>query len=186
MGILDDLLGGALGNVLGSAMGGGRQGPAAAGGGMGNVLAALLPVVLGMLANRQGGQQAGIGAGGTGGLGDVLGGLLGGSQATGSTGMGGLGQILEQFQRAGLGQQAASWVSTGQNMPVSPGAIGQVFDAETLSRIAREAGISEQEASTGLSQLLPEVVDRLTPSGQLPDLDQLSASVDAMRTRFGG
>jgi uncharacterized protein YidB (DUF937 family) len=45
--------------------------------------------------------------------------------------------------------------------------------------------VSEQDASAGLSQLLPEVVDRMTPNGRVPDLDVLTASVDDLSRRFG-
>jgi uncharacterized protein YidB (DUF937 family) len=196
MGLLDSILGSVLGNAMGQSAP--RQAQAGAGGK--NVLMALLPIVLGMLMNRQGGTAAGSGSGGDvlggmlggraaptgggGGLGDILGGLLGGS-AGATAGTGGLGGLLEQFQRAGFADQANSWVSTGQNLPISPDAISQVFGNDTLAQIARQAGISDVEASEGLSQLLPEVVDRVTPSGTVPDLDQLAASVDALLRQRG-
>jgi uncharacterized protein YidB (DUF937 family) len=154
---------------------------------MGNVLTALLPVVLGMLANRQGGPQAGFGPGGGGGLGSILGGMLGGGGGAGAAmgGLGGLGALLEQFQRAGYGEQANSWVSTGQNLPISPDVIGQIFGGGTLSQIAQQAGVTEEQASQGLSELLPEVVNHVTPGGTVPDLDSLTASVEALRQRLG-
>ena len=76
-------------------------------------------------------------------------------------------------------------MSTGQNLPIPPDAISQVFGNDTLSQIARQAGISEAEASQGLSQLLPEVVDRMTPNGAVPDLEQLAASVDSLLRQRG-
>jgi uncharacterized protein YidB (DUF937 family) len=207
MGLLDDLLGGMMGGAMGQ--GGGQRpagqrpaGPSAgAGGGMGNVLMALLPVVLSMLASRGGGaRQAGGGglgdilgqvrgggaprgsAGGTGG--DILGELLGrGGAGTGS--MGGLGALLEQMQRAGFGDQARSWVGTGQNMPIPPDALDQIFGRGGIDEIAREAGLTPQQTSEGLSELLPEVVDRFTPGGEVPDFDQLTESVDDLRRRLG-
>ncbi len=193
MGLLDSILGGAFGNAMG---GQAQSAPASTGSGSG-ALAALLPVVLRMLANRSSGSQGGGGlgdmlggmlggkqqAGSGGGLGDLLGGMMGGQ--SGGAGLGGLGSILEKFQQAGMGDQVKSWVGTGQNLPISPEAIGRVFGGDALSRIARQTGLSEQDASQGLSQLLPEVVDHLTPHGQLPDLSQLSASVDSLRKRLG-
>ena len=189
MGLLDEILRGALGGAgggLGGQPGGslGRQAPPPQGGSgnMGGILMALLPVVLGMLANRGNAPQAGVGPGqGSGGLGDLLGGLLGGGAAGGT---GGLGDLLQRFQQAGYGEQAQSWVGTGQNLPVSPDIIGQIFGSGGLSQIARQAGLSEQETSEGLAQLLPDVVDRFTPGGQVPDLDQLSASVEALARQF--
>ena len=183
--------------------------PAQAGaGGMGGIMMALLPVVLAMLANKGGGgaQPAGmnpgggglgdilgqvLGAGGGaqrggGGMGDILGQILGGGGGGAAAGgTGGLGGLLEQFQRMGYGDQANSWVGTGQNQPIPADVIGQIFGQDGLAAIARQAGVSEQDASAGLSQLLPEVVDRVTPNGKVPDLDVLTASVDDLSRRFG-
>ena len=180
MGILDDLLGGLAGQAMG-----GRPTRAGGGGGMNQVLVALLPVVLGMLANRSRGGSPGFApeAGG-GGLGDVLGQVLGGASG-GRGAAGGLGGLLEQLQRAGFAEQADSWVGRGTNKPISPDAMTQIFGHDGLEQISRQAGISEDEASRGLSELLPEVVDRMTPNGEVPDADALANSVDAFARRFG-
>jgi uncharacterized protein YidB (DUF937 family) len=187
MGLLDDLLTGLGGQERGGqSMGQPQASPG--GSNMSQVMMALLPVVLAMLSNRGGspsqvapGQRADS-PGGGGGLGDLLGTILGGSGGTSS--MGGLGQILSQLQRAGFGQQADSWVSRGQNQPLPPDALEQVFGRSGLAEIARRAGVSEADATRGLSQLLPEVVDHVTPEGQMPSsLDDLSASVDALSRR---
>ena len=183
VGLLDDLLGGVLGGAPGLPNGGALppQRQASAGGGMGGVMMALLPVVLSMLASRGGGGRQGGG-----GLGDILGQVLGGSGGQpGAGSSGGLGGLIEQMQRAGYGDQARSWVGTGQNMPISPDDLGQVFGPGGIEEIARRAGVTPQEASEGLSELLPEVVDHVTPGGEAPDLDQLTRSVDEMRRRLG-
>ena len=65
-------------------------------------------------------------------------------------------------------------------------AIGQVLGDDTLAQIARQAGVSESEAGAGLAQLLPDVIDRVTPDGQAPDLDQLVASVADLTRQLGG
>ena len=184
MGFLDDLLGGALagGSIQQSGErrpGGGSPG----GGGMGGVVMALLPVVLSMLASRGGSPQ------GRAGLGDILGQVLGdrmpGARAGMAGGMGGLGALLEQMQHAGLGDQARSWVGTGENMPVSPDALNQVFGEGGIGAIARQAGLTPKETSDGLSQLLPEVINHVTPTGEVPDFDQLTQSIDDLRQRIG-
>jgi uncharacterized protein YidB (DUF937 family) len=188
MGLLDELLGGlaqggldqATGREPPRGRGGMGQSPmGAGGGGMGSVLMALLPVVLAMLANRQGGGGLGGSIGSPGGMG-------GGSGGTGGLGgLGDLGSLLEQFQRMGYAEQANSWVGGGANLPISPDIIAQVFGRDGLSQIAAQAGLTESEASVGLSQILPDVVDRLTPHGQMPDLDSLVASVDDLQRRLG-
>lgn len=176
MGLLDDLLGG----LGGQAMGGRAPSPGArmgaGGGNMSRVLMALAPVVLGMLANRGGRGLAPRG----GGLGDVLGQVLGGAG-----GGGGLGGLLSQLQQAGFGEQADSWVSRGTNKPISPDAMTQVFGRDGLEEISRQAGVSQEEAAQGLSQLLPEMVDHVTPDGAVPDADALANSVDNFAQRLG-
>ena len=64
-------------------------------------------------------------------------------------------------------------------------AMTQIFGPDGLEQISRQAGISQDEASRGLSQLLPEVVDRMTPEGNVPDAGTLANSVDDFARRFG-
>ena len=134
MGLLTQILGGLAGNALGN-NDGRRQG-----GGLSPVLMALLPVVLGMLTQR--GQQGGGAANAPGGIGDLIG----------------------QLSRKGYGQQASSWVGTGTNEALPPQAIDDVFGQGELNRIADQAGVGYEEARSGLSELLPEVVDHFTPA----------------------
>lgn len=160
-------LGGAFGSGLGGGLGGGRSG----------LLMALLPVVLGMLANRQ--QGGGGGLGGLGGLAGGLGGLFGGNA-------GGLGGLLSRLSGSGYGQQVQSWVSTGQNQALPAEAIDGLFSPDQLQALAAHAGASEDEVRGGLAELLPEVVDHLTPQGQLPDQEQLLSSIDDFQRRLQG
>src|SRR5262245_8681679 len=183
MGLLDDLLGG----LAGQGMGGRAQQTGAGGGGMSSILVALMPVVLGMLANRGGQGNAlnpgAVGRGGGGGLSDILGQVLGGAGGGGAAG--GLGGLLDQLQRTGFGDQADSWVSRGANQPIPPDAMSQIFGRDGLEQISRQAGLSEEDTSRGLSQLLPEVVDRVTPDGKVPDFGSLTNSVQDLARRFG-
>ena len=81
---------------------------------------------------------------------------------------GGLQGVLGKFQQAGYGDQAQSWVSTGQNLPIDPGALSQIFGRGQLGQIAQQLGVSQDEAVGQLAQTLPDVVDRMTPQGELP------------------
>ena len=178
MGILDDLLGGLAREAVGGRAP--QQQPRAAGGGTATsqVLMALMPIVLQLLSDRGTGRGSRTG----GGIADVLGQVLG----AGSKGAaGGLGGLLEQLQRTGFGEQADSWVSRSGNKPISPDAMTQVFGHEGLEQISRQAGISTEDASRGLSALLPEVVDRLTPDGTVPDASALASSVEDFARRLG-
>ena len=155
MGLLTQILGGLAGNALG-----GREGQRR-GGGMSPVLMALLPVVLNMLNQR--GRQGGVAAGGLDGISDLIG----------------------RFGQKGYGRQADSWVGTGANEALPPQAIDEVFGHDQLHGIAEQAGIGDDEARSGLSELLPDVVDHFTPEGRMPDGDQLSNSVDGFLRRLG-
>ena len=95
--------------------------------------------------------------------------LISGLLANGSL-QGGLPGLLQQLQAGGLGEQVQSWISTGANQPVSGEQLGGALGGAggLLGQLAQQAGVSPAEAGSQLSQLLPLIVDRLTPNGQLP------------------
>jgi len=82
---------------------------------------------------------------------------------------GGLGGVLDKFRQGGLGQHADSWVSTGQNMNISADQLQQIFGSSTISDLASQLGMSENQAGSAMAQVLPEVINRLTPDGQVPE-----------------
>lgn len=81
---------------------------------------------------------------------------------------GGLSGLVEAFQNKGFGDIVSSWVGTGQNMPVSAQQLQSVLGNEYVQQIAAKAGISPDSAGSALAGLLPLIVDKLTPNGQLP------------------
>ena len=81
---------------------------------------------------------------------------------------GGLGGLLNQFQQSGLGNIMKSWIGTGPNQPVSPNQVGSALGPNIIKVLAEKTGMSEQELTAQLSQILPGVVDKLTPNGRLP------------------
>lgn len=112
-------------------------------------------------------------------MGQVVGGLLSGQggqnpllQAVTSllgnnSNLGGLAGLVQAFQKNRLGEIVNSWVSTGQNMPVSPQQIEQGLGSDLLKQLASTAGLSPQDTSSQLSNLLPNLVDKLTPNGKI-------------------
>jgi uncharacterized protein YidB (DUF937 family) len=80
---------------------------------------------------------------------------------------GGLAGLVAQFQANGMGDVVKSWVGNGQNLPISAEQISQVLGSDKLSQIAGSLGINTGDAANGLSQILPGVVDKLTPNGQV-------------------
>ncbi len=133
---------GLLDSVIGAVAGG------MGGQGRGGTQGALLNAVIAMLANGQGmGQGMGQGQGGAG---------------------GGLGDLIGKFTRGGLGDVIGSWVGPGQNAPISGDQLSSVLGSATISDLAAQLGLSNDEAAGQLSQMLPQVVDRLTPQGHAP------------------
>jgi uncharacterized protein YidB (DUF937 family) len=94
---------------------------------------------------------------------------------------GGLEGLVQQFHDKGLGGLVSSWVSTGQNLPISADQLQHVLGSEQVKELAARAGISSETASSHLTQLLPMLIDKLTPNGQLPDASaSTSASTSSM------
>lgn len=83
-------------------------------------------------------------------------------------GPGGLSTLVQQFQNAGLGHLVQSWISTGPNQPISAQQIEQALGSEKVRQIATRIGLDPNVVSQKLSTILPQIVNHLTPNGQLP------------------
>ena len=117
----------------------------------------LLDSVLGMVT---GGQQGG----GNAALLNVVVAML----ANNSQGGGGLADIVGKFQQAGMGDVVSSWIGSGQNAPISADQLHNVLGSDTIANIAGQLGLSHGDAAGQLAQMLPQVMDKLTPQGQAP------------------
>lgn len=80
---------------------------------------------------------------------------------------GGMNQMVEKFNSAGLGNVVQSWVSQGQNLPISADQIAKVFGNEQIGQIASQFNMNGSDLGKTLAGLLPQVVDKLTPTGQV-------------------
>ena len=80
---------------------------------------------------------------------------------------GGLGGLVEKFKEKGLGDIAASWIGTGENLPITAEQLKGVLGNETLGQMASQLGVSGDQLSAQLSGLLPQIIDKLTPNGQV-------------------
>jgi uncharacterized protein YidB (DUF937 family) len=126
------------------------------------MLALLALLASGVLfAKRDAGPSAGTGAQPT------------SDQGTGGL-LGGLGGLIDKLQQGGLGNAINSWIGHGQNHPVSPGQLGSALGPDIIKMLAQRSGMSEEEITKQLSQILPGVVDKLTPQGRLPSAAELS------------
>ncbi len=159
MGLLD----GILGNVLGAALGDNRAQPQGQ--------------------DPFGPIFSGLAGGSGGGTGNIL--LQLGLSMLQQNG--GLEGVLGKFRQAGMGAQADSWVSTGPNMNISPNQLQEVLGSGALSDIAAKLGMSEDQAGSAMSQALPELIDKLTPQGQVTDdsNNSIAEGLDALSRSLG-
>lgn len=98
---------------------------------------------------------------------------------------GGLGGLVQSFQQGGLAEIVNSWVSTGQNLPISAEQIQSVLGNSTLQDLAAKLGMSNEQISGGLAAMLPQVVDQLTPNGEVPQGgDLLAQGLDLLKGRL--
>ena len=155
---------GLLDSVLGAVLGGG--------GGQNSGQAALVNAVVQLVLNKGGGAGGAVGAGR------------------------GLGGLIGALTQGGLGQVASSWVGTGQNQPVSADQITQALGSSSsgssgssgsssgvgsiLAQLAQQAGMSHGDAASSLSQILPGLVDKLTPNGQVPQQSSLEEMLGSL------
>jgi uncharacterized protein YidB (DUF937 family) len=98
----------------------------------------------------------------------VLGSILGGGQSYGQGQASGLPGLVEAFSRAGMGNTVNSWIGTGQNQPINPNQLQQVFGQDQVNQWSQQTGMPQQSILSELSNLLPHAVDRMTPNGQMP------------------
>ena len=134
---------GLLDSVLGAVLGGGQQqqAPATAGG---------LGSLIGLLASNP----------------QILSTITG--MLSNDGGQGGLGGLVGKFQQAGMGDAIGSWIGTGANQPLTGDQLGNVLGEDALSGLAQKMGLNVDDAGGVLAQVLPELINHMTPTGQAP------------------
>jgi uncharacterized protein YidB (DUF937 family) len=88
--------------------------------------------------------------------------------------LGGLNDLVQKFQNAGHGDIVNSWIGQAPNQPIAPAQVGSALGQQTISDLARQAGVSEEELLAHLAQALPGLVNGLTPNGRLPTQAELA------------
>ncbi len=184
---------GGLGDLFGSTLGGGQPGGARSGGLSDSSLGGMLgshppdqpgsanPSGIGTSVLYPGGSPVGGGLvdPSAGPLGNTVptdemgGGFGGGAGGLGGIVGGGLGSLIERFNRSGYGDMIGSWIGTGQNRSIAPHELRDALGDDTVETLSRETGLDRHELLAALSETLPDVVDRLTPAGRLPDEDEM-------------
>ncbi len=123
-----------------------------------------------------GGQQQSGAAAGAGGLGGLIAMVASNPQMlqvitgmlSNDGGQGGLGGLMAKFQQAGLGDAANSWVGSGENHAVTGEEMSSALGEGTIADLAAKMGMSQGDAAGSLADLLPGLIDKLTPNGSAP------------------
>ncbi len=114
------------------------------------------------------------------GLLEVVTDLLKGSES------GGLEGLAQTFNEKGLGDIMSSWIGKGENLPISPEQIREVLGSGQVQQIAEKLGVSSDEASSGLAEMLPQIVDKVTPGGSLGSSDLLNQGLSMITDKLFG
>lgn len=174
------LLGQVLGSVFANAMRGrARTGPFGASAGAGVGTAALGGILGGMLGR---GSQVTRGRGGLAGNRGLLLAMLLPYAMQWVQRNGGVGAVLDRFRQKGFGRHADSWVSTGSNQELRAEEADEVVGGEELSRLAQQLGVPEREVAMGFAEIVPELVDKLSPDGEIPP--EADDALDAGRSEL--
>ena len=99
---------------------------------------------------------------------------------------GGLLGLVNTLRQLGLDDVVSSWISTGENKPISSEQVQNALGEGQINQMAQNMGVSHQEVSTGLAGLLPQLIDKLTPDGKLPEGSVLDQGLELLKKRFLG
>ena len=128
----------------------------------------------------------------SGGLGDLLGHAQGGAilsrvaSLINDPRIGGVAGLVQTFQTRGLGGIVASWVGTGTNQPITAEQVTHALGEEHVNEIAQSTGVPVSAVAGQLAALLPALVDKLTPDGNVPDHSTLANAISMAQAALGG
>jgi uncharacterized protein YidB (DUF937 family) len=118
------------------------------------------------------------GPGGQGGLVEGVLGLLTNKET------GGLDGLIQAFNQKGLGDVISSWVGTGNNAAITPDQVQEVLGSDVIQQLAEKSGVSIDAAKAHLAELLPSLIDKVTPDGKIPEGGLLDKGQELLRGMF--
>jgi uncharacterized protein YidB (DUF937 family) len=103
---------------------------------------------------------------------------------------GGINGLIQRFHENGAGDVVSSWIGNGENKPIDPGTLTNVLGSGAVGEMAQKAGVSSDQISGMLAAVLPHLVDKATPDGQVPpegklDLTSVMGSLGGLAGLFG-
>lgn len=99
---------------------------------------------------------------------------------------GGFGGFIDRFKGAGLGSTVNSWITTGDNEPLTEGQVEQVLGKDSIADAAQKAGVETGTATSAFASMIPGVVDTLTPDAEIPDEESLLSRIGGFLSGLGG
>jgi uncharacterized protein YidB (DUF937 family) len=81
---------------------------------------------------------------------------------------GGIDGLMSKLRAGGLGEQVDSWVSTGSNAPVQPAQLEHALGPDTVQRLSAGSGLNVGQLLPMLAAFLPQIINMLTPKGNVP------------------
>jgi uncharacterized protein YidB (DUF937 family) len=97
---------------------------------------------------------------------------------------GGITGLIQKFNEKGLGDHISSWIGTGENLPISADQIKNALGSDKIKELASKLNLGEHDTSKSLADLLPQLIDRLTPDGSVPHQDMLSQGIDMLKKKL--
>lgn len=98
---------------------------------------------------------------------EMLGGLLGSGDKPD------LGGLLSSLQSGGAAEAVSSWLGSGENQSLDTGVLSQALDGDKLSGMASKLGVEQNDLLGGLSDIIPQLMDKASPNGELLDVGDL-------------
>ena len=95
---------------------------------------------------------------------------------------GGLNGLVDSFKSKGMNDVMSSWISTGQNLPISPEQVLQILGKGQIRQFSKQSGTSNEDITSGLASLLPDLINKLTPEGKIPESDVLQQGLRMLKT----
>ena len=122
------------------------------------------------------------GKGGASGTTDLMGAVTGLFSGSGEIGakLGGLPGILKKFTDSGMGDKVQSWLGKGENAPLTGDEVEKALGSDTIQEMATKTGGSATEVKSGLAGMIPGLVDKLSPDGNIPGVDQIGKALGGL------
>jgi uncharacterized protein YidB (DUF937 family) len=97
---------------------------------------------------------------------------------------GGIAGLIQAFNQQGLGDIISSWVGPGNNAAITPEQVQEVLGGDVIQQLAEKSGVSVEAAKAQLAELLPRLIDKVTPDGKIPEGGLLDTGRELLRGMF--